>query len=215
MITASEPIILGIIIFFVSAGALLGIVVNGGPISVTSQGSVTLTNGNQQVSFITGGGNSTCVPLSQSLHGGPSGLQTIYQHVVDLFNGQPATPICHGANDIAGIVGSVATGQPINQQNLVSNSPTALMYQTIGFAVIFTAIGLFAGLFGAGILAPIVISVGIALSAAYYFLGILAIPNPQTGQSYFALPGPIEPVFIGITASMMIYVILTILSSRS
>ncbi len=135
----------------------------------------------------------------------------------DNFLGKTSNPNINCAASLAGnaLTASstqflVGVGQTTVPQS-VTNNPQ--LDQAIGIAVVFIALGLLAGLFGAGLYAGVISVVGIMLSLVYYSLAVLNLPNPSTGTPYLTLPAPLMLFFLPIVAVMLIWIILNSLHS--
>lgn len=171
--------VLGIIVFFVGVMGFLVLFVSTGPTAqLASQNNLSF-NDTSNVNFaadfngtITTGSvntSSDCIPL-----GSQPGYVTIGEHLWDLITGKSATPVCHGATVIAGVIGAIVTGQPVDQQAYQNpNTFGTILTIAIGLATAFGATAMILAILGSGETALAVGASGIGITLIYFMTAIM------------------------------------------
>jgi hypothetical protein len=182
-------------------------------VNVSNPNTVTISNGNVivgQLGATDQGSNSTdCNNVSpntqniiQNLVNIPS---DIYNSIVNFFKGGSCSYQGNSLNQ--NLWYPNGTLIPAGESSIQSSNSNigGILVSTLIIAGAFIALGLLAGVFGAGSLAYIVAPVGIAVSLIYFMQGVLSTP-------YFTGTPFVITIFLtGITTSMFIWIVLVII----
>lgn len=195
--------IFGMLVFFIGIVVMISLVA-GSTVSTTNVTTFTLSSGNQSIGSVqvqaTQPQNTTCAIAYLPF---PENFEV-------MMGIKPLSSFCSTPLNSLG-QGNLLTGQQIGPVSITgpvsikTGSLTDLVSNTIIIAVLFVGLGLLAGFLGAGILAPIISSVGIGLSLIYFMQSVLA-------SEYFSGIPPFMSIFLtGLTGGMFIWIVIVLL----